>query len=46
MGDIQYRNLIIAIMNKLEPCQVKGNTILINELDEFMSVIFFMKGMF
>ena len=45
-GDHNYRIFILAILSKLEPCHEHSNEILINENDEFMSVVFFMKGSF
>ena len=44
--DPPYRSFMISILSKLEPRKEKPRTILIEELDEFNEITFFMKGLY
>jgi len=42
--DIEYQKFMRSILIYLEPRYVESHTILINELDELLEIIFFTKG--
>jgi len=42
--DYEYGNFVRGILKHLEPREVEEDTLLLNELDEILEVIFFTKG--
>ena len=45
-SDPQYRSFLLSILKQLEPRKEEANVKLIEELDEFSEVIFFMTGFY
>ena len=43
-NDIEYENFMRELLKYLEPIEIESNTIIVNELDEFLEILFFTEG--